>query len=74
MRHELCVLDHSGHKAVTWDDVDSEGARLAKETMDQMRAKGYAAYALDSKGDGKVIRDFDAEAERIVMAPPLVGG
>lgn len=73
-KHELCVLDHSGHRSLTWDDATSEGAAIAKSTLDDLRAQGYAAYSLDAKGDGKVIWEFDPEAERIVVTPPLVGG
>jgi hypothetical protein len=73
MKGELLILDRSGHRTVSWDTA--EGAGLAREAMQSLQAEGYLAYVeTDKAGNGTVVKDFDAEAERIVLAPPLVGG
>jgi len=72
---EMAVLDKTGDTKVTWDRTKSEEVDAARATFDALRQKGYAAFAVSKDGSkGEQIRTFDPTAERIILAPALVGG
>jgi hypothetical protein len=72
---ELCVLDRTGDTKLIWDSAQEDEVDAARRTFDDLKKKGYAAYSVNKKGDkGEVMKKFDADAERIIMAPALVGG
>ena len=73
--HEMCVLDHTGDTKIIWDSSKEDEVSTARDTFDKLRKKGYAAYSVDRKGEkGTVLREFDPNAEKIILAPPTVGG
>ena len=72
---ELAVLDRTGDTRLIWDSANDDEVEAAKKMFKNLKDKGYAAYSVNKKGDkGEVMKKFDAEAERIIMAPPMVGG
>jgi hypothetical protein len=74
-RRELVILDHTGDTKIIWDAEKADEVESAKETFLKLKKKGYLAYKVDRKGEkGEVIRDFDPEAEKMILAPPTVGG
>lgn len=74
-RNELCVMDGSGDTRVMWDPRSNEEVEAAKATFDRLRGKGYLAFTVKPNGDPDVqIHAFNAQAGKIVMSPPLVGG
>lgn len=76
MKHELATIDHTGDTKLIWDSENKDEVDNARETYNRLRKKGYVAFAVKGKnGDkGEQLKDFDPEAERIIMAPPLVAG
>lgn len=73
--HEMCVLDDTGDTKIIWDSDKPEEVAAARETFDKLKAKGYLAYSVDKKGEkGEVIRKFDPDAEKIILAPQTIGG
>jgi hypothetical protein len=69
------VLDHTGDTKLIWDSERKEEVKNAKRTFDDLRKKGYIAHSVKKKGGkGKVITEFDSEAERLILTPPLAGG
>lgn len=74
IRHELCILDTTGDTRVGWSPVMDAEVSEARATFDRMRAKGYLAFRPDETGNGTMLAEFDATAERIIMTPPAVGG
>lgn len=75
LAHELRVLDPTGDMKIAWDRTKPEEVATAKQAFDTWIKKGYAAYKTTSSGQqGEVIRQFDPQAERITLAPPMVGG
>jgi hypothetical protein len=72
----MAILDRLGDTKVMWDKNDPNEVAAAKATFDSLKAKGFLAYSVKGKkGDkGEVIKQFDPEAERLIMSPPLVGG
>jgi len=72
---ELSVLDRTGDTKIMWDSAQDAEVDAARATFDDLKKKGYLAYSVNKKGDkGEVMKKFDPDAERIIMAPPLVGG
>jgi hypothetical protein len=72
---ELVILDHTGDTKIVWDSSKADEVDSARQTFDRLRKKGYAAYSVKRNGDkGEVIREFDPQAEKIILAPPMVGG
>lgn len=72
---EMAIMDLSGDTKVTWDHSKPEEVDAARATFDALRKKGYAAFSVSKDGSkGEQIRTFDPAAERIILAPALVGG
>jgi len=73
---ELCILDESGDSRVQWDRNNPEQVAAAKKKFDELRAKGYLLYKVDSRGkqSGEVITQFDPTAERIIGHARMIGG
>lgn len=72
----MAVLDRvHGDVKVIWDPERPEEVEAARAQFDQLRGKGYMAYTVDARGrKGTQIREFDADAEKMILAPQLVGG
>lgn len=74
-RRELRILDHTGDTKIIWDRTKEAEKEHARDTFDRFKAKGYAAYKVNNKGDkGEVLKTFDPDAEKMILAPPTVGG
>jgi hypothetical protein len=72
---EMCVLDRTGDTKIIWDPENADEVETARQTFDKLRKKGYAAYSVKKNGDkGEVIREFDPNAEKLILAPQMVGG
>ena len=74
-QRELIVLDATGDTKIIWDPDKSDEVETARATFNNLKKKGYLAYKVDRKGDkGEVIREFDPNAEKMILAPQTVGG
>ncbi len=65
-----------GHAQVNWNKHDPKDVEVARQAFMKQKALGYAAYRVDPKsGDkGEVLKEFDANAEKIILVPPFAGG
>ena len=72
---EMATLSRSGDVRVMWNpDVPAEVA-AAKKSFKDLLSKGHLAFAVKKDGDkGSQIREFDPDAEKIILAPPMRGG
>lgn len=72
----LCVMNQKGDSKIIWDRGKPEEVENARRSFDHFKEKGYAAYSVRGKDGerGEVIRKFDPAAERIIFAPPMIGG
>lgn len=72
----ISSLDRSGDVRHMWDKNNEDEVEAAEALFDRLRESGHIAYrAVGKKGEkGEVIREFDPEAERIIMVKQLVGG
>jgi hypothetical protein len=76
MTGELAVMTSTdGDLKVIWDSDKPDEVSHARKTFDEFKAKGYLAYKVQKGGDkGEVMKAFDASAERVILAPRMVGG
>lgn len=74
-KHELVVIDQTGDTKIIWDSTKKDEVDSAKTQFDALKKKGYMAYSVKKNGDkGELLHEFDAEAEKIILAPRMVGG
>lgn len=73
---ELAVMDRTGDTKIMWDPKNEDEVTVAKNTFADLRKKGYLAYRVSGeKGDkGEQLFEFDKNAEKIILAPPMRGG
>ena len=72
---ELRELGVKGDTKMVWDADKEDEVEAAENTFNDLQEKGYYAYKVKKGGDkGKVIRKFDPDAEKIIMALPMRGG
>lgn len=72
----LQVMDPSGDTRHIWDRTKEAEVSAIKTLWNELKKKGYMFYrVLGRDGDkGEQMRDFDPTAERMIAAPPMVGG
>lgn len=74
-RHELDVLDPTGHTRITWDSDKRDEIENARRTFDELTKKGYKAFRVKKDGgEGEAMKAFDADAEKMILVPPIAGG
>jgi hypothetical protein len=71
----LLELDNTGDTRVEWDKSDPEGVEIARKAFATAKKKGKLIYKTRADGSkAEQLHEFDADAERIVASPALVGG
>lgn len=70
------VMDPTGHTEITWDaDVPAEVAVAKAAFKELTEQKGYQAFRVGRNGrQDERMREFDPEAEKVLMIPQLKGG
>ena len=73
---ELLELNSSGETKLIWSKDNADEVENARQTFVRLRTKGFAAYSVKkvSGNKGEIITEFNPDAERIIMAPPMRGG
>ena len=75
VRNEMAHMNSTGDTKVMWDPKNPDEVAAAKVQFDTLRAKGFIAYTVNKKGGtGDILRQFDPDAEKIILSPPIVGG
>lgn len=74
---EMAIMDRdTGDTRITWDPDNPAEVENARQTFDRLVGeKKFMAYNVERGGErGEVIRTFDPTAEKLILAPPMVGG
>lgn len=72
---ELRTMRIPRHGDVNWWPGDELTVARARRAFDTFKGHGFAAYTVDPETkEAEVIREFDPEADEIVMFGPLQGG
>ncbi len=74
--NRMRILGKSGDTEFRWDPTTGQGLRAAKLVFDEKtRSSRYLAFIEGPSGDGvRMIRQFDPDAESIILTPRLIGG
>lgn len=72
---EMRVMGRDGDSRIMWDPNNEAEVTAARNQFNELRAKGHNAYQVDKKGEaGKVVKEFDPAAGKVILAPPMAGG
>ena len=71
----LVITDPAGEIRKAWRPDNPQEIEAVRDLFAAKRATGYIAYRADQTGALKeIIREFDPQAEMIILSPPLLGG
>lgn len=69
------VMDLKGDTKIIWDSDNQDEVANARRTFKDLKAKRYLSYRVGEGGKkGSLISEFDPEAEKMILTPPLAGG
>lgn len=72
---DLNVEITGGDTKIIWSSDNRDEVENARRTFNDLKAKGYAAFSVKKDGErGSQIREFDRDAEKLIMVPQLRGG
>jgi len=72
MKGELRVMGPSGDQKIEWDTEVQETVDTAQAQFSRLLLNGHVGFV--TTGTPRKLEEFDPEAGRIVMTPPLSGG
>lgn len=72
----MAIMGEKGDTKITWDPLRPEEVHAARLQFEYLtKEKRYTAFRMTESGErGELIRQFDKEAARIVLAPQMQGG
>jgi hypothetical protein len=76
MTCEMAVMTPAdGDLKIIWDSDKPEEVAHARKSFDEFKGKGYLAYKVSKDGaKGEVMKSFEADAEKVILAPRMMGG
>lgn len=77
MKHEMRLIDRTGHTSVKWSVDNATEIAIAKAGFDEAIKKGYRAFRTTGSGNdrqGEAMRTFDPSAESMLLVAPVAGG
>jgi len=74
--HTLRIMNSSGDLRLAWDPNNEMEVKIARKAFQRAAKSNMLAYSVNPRngGKGEVIRDFDPDAEAMIMTPQTVGG
>jgi len=72
--NEFKVLDPEGHSSTTWNPADAEEVERARRDYEALVRRGYRAFRLDQRAEGRTQECFDPEEKQTLLVPPIHGG
>src|ERR671918_76381 len=76
-RHAIAIIGQSGDTKVTWDPARPAEVEAARRQFDELTGgkHRYRAFRItDGDGRGEQMEQFDPNARRILLVPPMQGG
>lgn len=71
----MSEMNEQGDTKITWDRDNEDEVAAARASFDLLRGKGFSAFSVGRTGrKGKLITEFDPDAERILLVPQIAGG
>jgi len=74
-KNVMKILNANGDDRIVWDRDNGFEAMEAKKKFEDLLRKGYKAYSVGPDGKkGRRIKEFDVDAEDIIMVPKTSKG
>lgn len=74
-KREMSIMDPTGHTTHGWDPCVEAEVDEARAMFTRMTDKGYRAFHVTDDGEqARPMRDFDPDAEKMLLIPQLKGG
>jgi hypothetical protein len=74
-KHEMQLMDLSGHTSLSWDPAVESEVAIARAAFDDARERGMEAFHIGAGGrQTERMRTFDPNAEKMVIIPKIAGG
>lgn len=75
-KSEMKVLGRKGDSRYEWDIQNPDEVEAARDIFDQRVSKDkWSAFRETKRGEkGERIKEFDPDAARIILVPPIQGG
>lgn len=71
----MAIMGKSGDTKLIWSPGNEAEVDNARRTFNDLKAKRFVAFAVKKDGEkGERVTEFDADAEKIIMVPPMQGG
>lgn len=72
----MAIMGGHGDTKLIWSADSADEVANAKRTFDDLKKMGYLAYSVSQADGGKGIemKTFDANAEKVILAPRMAGG
>ncbi len=75
MKGEMRIMGAEGDLKVIWDSEKEVEVKAAKKQFDELTGKNYLAFSVKKNGEqGEKMKEFNPEAEKMIMVPMLRGG
>ncbi len=75
------TMGQPGDTRIEWNPNNPDEVAIARDAFNlavrsrREGGKGYNAYRVGERGrPGEVVRQFDPQAEKLILAPPMAGG
>jgi len=69
------ILTEKGDERLVWDKDNGREAKQAKKKFLELLKRGYTAFSVDHASEkNRKIKEFDIDAEEIMMVPDTVKG
>lgn len=75
MQNVMEIMDRTGHTTTRWNPNDPDEVAVAEAMFEEMTAKGYRAFRVESvEQKGGILTSFDPNAAKMILVPHLQGG
>ena len=75
MKNTMSAMGSAGDTKVEWDPDNKEEVKVAERTFKDLTKKGFTGFRVYDDGKkGQQLTEFDPQAERILLIPPMAGG
>lgn len=73
---EMRLMGAAGDTKVIWNPDNQDEVDNARQTWDRLvTTKRFLGFRMSIAGDkGEQIKDFDPDAARLIVTPPMAGG
>lgn len=73
---EMRILGKRGDTRVIWNTANDDEVKAAeRQFKDLVKKKGFVAFRVLKDGSqGERVRDFDPQAGKLIIIPPMAGG